>query len=166
MPLADLEFSKGVPVLPPAHSCMICDRKIEETGGRRLIAQPSRGTTLFDHAIKGGFNNFHSCEKLLDDRGLFLILWGEKTFLTQKAIKRVRQDYLAGYRPWFCQGCGYRLCSVCGALLPRPVASDYIYDDGGTVHCPILGADPGCWNPQCSKFRNTSKPYPGWFPTA
>jgi hypothetical protein len=165
MPLADMKFS-GVPVLPPARTCMICDKPIGEIGGRRMVAQRERGTTVLDCAVNGGFRNFQSCEKLLANRELYLVAWGEKSIITREVIERARADYLSGFHPWFCQVCGNRLCYLCGALLPRPVASDYIFDDGGTVHCPILGADPGCLNPGCERFKNSSKPYPGWSRTA
>ena len=139
--------------MPPAATCVVCEKPIKEIGGRRLVAQRFRGTNVFDHTVSGGFENFHSCTRLLDDRELYLVIWGEETFLTGGVINRIKAAYLEGRRPWFCQVCGSRLCHVCGGLLPRPVASDSICDDGGVVHCPILGADPGCWTPECERHR-------------
>jgi len=165
MLLADMNFTL-VPVLPPADTCMICDKPIGEIGGRRMIAQRERGTTVLDYAVNGQFRNFQSCERLLANSELYFVAWGEESIITRAVVQRARADYMAGFHPWFCQVCGNRLCHLCGALLPRPVASDYIFDDGDTLHCPILGADPGCWNPECEKFRNLSKPYPGWSRTA
>ena len=140
--------------LPPARLCLVCERPIEEIGGRRMVAQPLRGTTLLHHPIDDDFRNFRVCIRLFDGRDLYLVAWGEESVFPEKAIERARQDYLAGSRPWFCQVCGRRQCHVCGEVLPRPVASDYVFDDGGIVHCPILGADPGCSNPGCSRFRS------------
>jgi hypothetical protein len=165
MPLADMNFS-GVPVLLPANTCMICDKAIEEIGGRRMIAQRERGTTVLDYAVNGQFRNFQSCERLLANRELYFVAWGEESIFTRAVVQRARADYLTGFRPWFCQVCGNRLCHLCGALLPRPVGSNYIFDDGGDVHCAILGADLSCWTPECEKFTNLSKPYPGWSRTA
>ena len=114
MSIADMSFAEIHEMLP-ARTCMVCEKPIEEIGGRRMVAQPLRGTNVFDRVIHGGFKNFHSCISLLEDRELYLVMWGE--------------------------------------VLPRPVASDYIFDDGGTVHCAILGADPGCWNLDCERHR-------------
>ena len=142
-----------IPQLPPADRCMACEKTIEAIGGRRMVAQPLRGTTLLDHAIEGGYRNFRSCTRLVEDRDLFMVVWGEESVFPEMVIDRARRAYLAGIQPWFCQVCGYRLCHVCHTILPRPVASDYVFDDGYIVHCPILGADPGCSNPECSRFR-------------
>ena len=139
--------------LPPATACVVCERPIQAIGGRRLVAQPRRGSKVFNEAVTGGFKNFHSCTRLLQDRDLHLVIWGEKAFLTEGVINRIKATYLEGRRPWFCQVCGSRSCHLCGGLLPRPVMSDYLFDDGGTVHCPCLGADLGCWNPACERHR-------------
>ena len=156
MSIADLSYAE-IEVLRPAMTCMVCAQSIQDIGGRRLVAQSARGTNVFDHAMSGGFENFHSCTRLRDHRELYLVLWGEGGFLSDEVINRVRATYLEGLRPWFCQVCGSRLCHVCGEILPRPVMSDYVFDDGGTVHCPVLGADPGCWNPQCERHRPYNK---------
>ena len=152
MSIANMRFAE-IQELPPARTCMVCEKTIQETGGRKMVAQPLRGTNVFDRAITGGFENFHSCTGLLEDRELYLVIWGEEEFLSDDVISRIKADYLEGRRPWFCQVCGSRLCHLCGEVLPRPVASDYIFDDGGVVHCPILGADPGCWNLKCERHH-------------
>jgi len=150
--MADLSYAE-IQVLRPAMTCMVCEQTIKDTGGRRLVAQPLRGTNVFEHAMPGGFENFHSCTRLLNHRELYQVIWGEDWFLSDQVINRVKAIYLEGLRPWFCQACGSRLCYSCGEILPRPVMSDYVDDDGGIVHCPCLGADPGCWNPECERHR-------------
>jgi hypothetical protein len=32
--------------------------------------------------------------------------------------------------------------------------ADYIFDGGGVVHCPILGADFGCSNLECARYKD------------
>ena len=140
--------------MPPAPNCMICERTIEEIGGRRMVAQKARGTNVFQHVISEGFENFHSCTRLLEGRELFLVIWGEAAFLSDNVISRIEAEYLEGRRPWFCQVCGKRSCHLCGALERRPVMSDYVCDDGYILHCPSLGADTGCLNPQCTRYKH------------
>ena len=152
MSIAETGFTEVQGFLP-AKACMVCEKPIEAIGGRRLVAQKAHGSNVFNQAITGGFENFHSCTRLLEGRDLYLVLWGGKSFLTDDVIARIKAQYLQGFRPWFCQVCGKRLCHICREILPRPVASDYVFDDGGIVHCPILGADPGCWNPECERHR-------------
>ena len=152
MSLAEMS-SAEIRMLPPAKSCMVCEQPVSEIGGRRLVAQRSHGTNVFDHSMSGGFENFHSCTRLLDDPEIYLVIWGEEHFLTEGVISRVKLAYREGLRPWFCQACGNRLCHACREILPRPMMSDYVFDDGGIVHCPCLGADPGCWNPDCQRHR-------------
>jgi hypothetical protein len=161
MSIADKSLSEIQELLPARH-CMICHKTIGEIGGRRMIAQGFRGIAVSDQVLTKGYKNLQKCVRLIEGRELYLVAWGEKSIITDAVIEQATADYRKGFRPWFCQVCGQRLCHLCGELLPRPVASDYIFDDGGSVHCPILGADPGCWNPECEKFRGNSKPYPGW----
>jgi hypothetical protein len=142
--------------LLPAGQCVICCKPIKEIGGRRMIAQRARGIAVFDEPITRGFENIQSCTQLFEGRELYLLVWGEASLFTQEVEDRARVTYLQGRRPWFCQVCGSRLCHLCGEVLRRPVASDYIFDDGGTVHCPILGADFGCKNPQCERYKDLS----------
>jgi len=113
MSIADLNCAE-IEVLSPAMTCMVCERQIENIGGRRLVAQRSRGTNVFDHAMSEGFENFHSCTRLFDQSELYLVIWGEGRFVSSEVVTRVKAAYRVGLRPWFCQVCGSRLCSACG----------------------------------------------------
>ena len=153
MSIANMSFAEIQEILP-ARTCIVCEKTIKEIGGRKMVAQPLRGTNVFDRVIHGGFKNFHSCTRLLEDRDLYLVTWGEVTFLSDEVISRIKADYLEGRRPWFCQVCGKRSCHLCGALERRPAMSDYVCDDGYILHCPSLGADTGCLNPQCRRYKH------------
>jgi len=142
-------------VLEPADRCVVCGGRIEDIGGRRLVATPHRGFALSDHEVSGGWENFRLCLRLYHEHEVYMVAWGEKDVFSDSAILRALADFQLGRRPWFCQRCGRRACPDCGALLWRPVASDYVFDDGQIVHCAILGADPGCWNPECARFRSS-----------
>ena len=72
---------------------------------------------------------------------------------TDEAIERVRQDYLAGFRPWLCQKCTGRVCRKCGVPINYPLGSDVLYDNGCSSHVPILPFDPGCSNKACESYK-------------
>jgi hypothetical protein len=141
--------------LLPADRCMVCQKTIADVGGRRLVAQPSRGTTITDRYLTGGWKNFRLCIQLLKGKELYMAFWGEESIFNYEVIQRAISDYQNGTKPWFCQVCGKRTCHICGEMLWRPVISDYVFKDGHVVYCPCLGADPGCWNPKCKRYRPT-----------
>lgn len=123
-------------------------KKIEEIGGRRLIAQRLRGVTLSTKYQGGGNPDYpHQSTLLYDDLEIYNDVWGEKSMWTKEAIQRARQSYLNGRRPWFCQVCGCRACSECGAPINLPVGSDVLYENGCSSHCAILPVAPWMLQP-------------------
>ena len=138
----------------PAQTCMSCQKPIELIGGQRMIAQSERGTMILAEAIDSGLDNFRQCTKLFEDRELYFVAWGEESVFSDQVINRAREDFLAGKRPWFCQKCGKRQCHLCGEPTGRPLGSDYIFDDGHTLHSANLGYNPGCINLDCKNFRD------------
>ena len=141
--------------LLPAPSCVICEKTLEQIGGRRITAQQLRGMAVWDvewtvHDRK----NLQYCERLIDDQNIYLNVWGEGDVWTPDVIERIKNTYLSGVRPWMCQGygCGNRQCPECGKANNLPVASDLLYDDGRNPHLMIIPADCGCVNQDCKKF--------------
>jgi len=145
---SDLKYRR-----PPADRCVICEKTIEETGGRRIIAQHSRGVKL-GKRYEGGGNpeRPHKSIKLYPESDTYVVVWGEKEFWTDARIKRAIQDYQDGRHPWFCQVCGLRTCSLCGSPINDPVGSATISAGGCVGQSPLLGVDPGCTNPECKKY--------------
>ncbi len=137
----------------PGSRCVICGKSLEEVGGRRIIAQEARGILIADKPTKGGSHPVHKSVKI-DSLPLYLTIWGEKEMWCDKTIKRAVQVVSNGKKPWFCQICGKRDCSVCGQPINYPVASDVLYDNGGSSHCMIIPCDPGCINPACEKYKD------------
>jgi hypothetical protein len=140
--------------LKPAHSCVICNKTLDQIGGRRLVAQQLRGITL-SNKYQGGGNKDYSYKsfKFSEDSDDYVVVWGEKSLWEKAAINRAISDYQAGKRPWFCQKCGLRGCSTCGEPINYPMGSGVIDGNGCYSHCPIHPIDPGCINKSCSKYK-------------
>ena len=154
--LSEKSFAK-VHRLPPAQECLVCRKDIQLIGGQRMVAQTLRGTTVSEEFVVGGYQNFRQCARLLEDRDLYLITWGEPDIFSNEALDRARNEYLSGKHPWFCQKCGKRQCSLCGEPIGRPLASTYILDDGRTFYAALSGYNPGCINSGCKNYRYWSQ---------
>lgn len=142
--------------LLPAATCVICGNALDQIGGRRITAQDCRGMTVTNTKNGGGHKHFRRWIRLFDDRDIYVLVWGEKSIITDAVIERIRKTYLEGFRPWFCQayGCGNRQCSKWGKAMNLPVASDILYDDGRNPHVMVISANMGCVNVNCEKFRD------------
>ena len=147
--------------LLPAATCVVCGRTPGEIGGRRITAQKLRGMTVTRTKSSGGRENFRRWIRLPDGRNIYVLVWGEKSMMTEAVIGRIKTTYLDGFRPWFCQayGCGNRQCSDRGKAMNLPVASDLLYDDGRNPHLIVIPADLGCVNINCKRFRDFGE---GW----
>jgi hypothetical protein len=156
--------------MPTARTCLICQQPIEKIGGKKMIRNTWRGTSVSDKPIREGpvhktvFANdsgvhfaFRSCRKLLHQPELHLNIWGADRLNSERVINRAIKEYLEGTQPWFCQKCGYRQCSHCGEPHAWLAYGDYAYDDGGRGYYTMganLGACPPCINPKCEKYRS------------
>jgi len=135
-------------ICKPAKYCIFCGKTIAEIGGRRIIAQNSRGCTLSENPSQSKDRKYIP---LSEANEAYLVIWGEDRLWTGEAVVRAKDAYLRGERPWFCQICGSRQCSTCGNPSYIPAGSDVINGDGKIVHYAMLGADTGCSNPRCKK---------------
>lgn len=133
---------------------MVCNRTQREAGGRRLVAQPLRGTRVSSKPDGGAERNHICCIRLSARKERYLAVWGEQSLFTGDVIDRARAECENGRRPWFCQVCGQRACRHCGAPERRPAISDYVCPDGRILHCPSLGADTGCLNRKCRRYKH------------
>lgn len=148
---------------PPADTCVLCGKSLQDIGGYRIVTQKLRGIGLSETRQGGGNKDFPKQSfKLYDDRDVYVVVWGEPAKWTEAAKKRTRDQYRAGYRPWMCSVCAERKCRNCGAPINYPMGSDVLYDNGCSSHVPIFPFDPGCTNPACSRYKEWEKimPYP------
>ncbi len=144
-------------VRPPAQTCVLCDKTVEEVGGYRLVSQKLRGVSLSDKPIRRGKYS-HQAVKLYDDLNVYMLVWGEPEKWTDSAIEKAKDEYKTGHKPWFCQVCGERKCSTCGAPINRPMGSDVLYASGCCSHLAIHPIDPGCVNKECSRYKEAGNP--------
>lgn len=120
----------------PASECVICEKTIDEAGGRRIIAQHLRGISLSKKYQGGGNTNSpRRSFSLNEENSLFMVVWGD--IWTDESINRALQEFHSSRHPWFCQICGKRTCFECKYPINMPVGSDCIYENGSTSHCPI-----------------------------
>ncbi len=140
----------------PAQKCVICQKTIEEVGGRRIVAQSFRGSGISKTYQGGGNKDYpYRSFKISDWDNRYLVVWGE--FWTDESIQLALKTIRNGKSPWFCQKCGYRRCSECGEPINIPAASDVIDDHGNVRHCMIFPVDLGCINPKCKKYKDLTK---------
>lgn len=136
--------------LAPASGCLLCGTSIEDAGGRRLYASQSRGVCLAPQPPRAETASRRvRSEPFAADPALRINVWGEPDRFDDALFERARALFEQGMAPWFCQGCGDRVCDVCGAPLLRPHGYDVIEDDGSTLHVAPLGGSTGCTNRAC-----------------
>tara|TARA_R110002049_G_scaffold307975_1_gene510440 strand:+ start:7586 stop:8089 length:504 start_codon:yes stop_codon:yes gene_type:complete len=139
---------------PPAEKCIFCNKKIEEIGGSRIIAQKLRGVILSTKPQSGGKKDTPRQSYKLDDKtDRYVVVWGEKELWTASAIERARNEFLSKHSPWYCQICGARKCSKCNSPINYPMGSDILDEDGYSSHCAIFPVNPGCSNKECEEYK-------------
>ena len=134
--------------LSPADTCIFCGKRLDEIGGKRIVAQNSRGIILAKKPWHG-----RKSFKLSDDKEVYLVVWGGKHEWTASMMEKAKETYAQGKRPWYCQICGGHTCSECGSPRKLPMGADILDEDGISRHVPILPCDLGCINPKCKKYR-------------
>jgi len=138
----------------PDEQCVICGKTIEEVGGQRIASQPRRGI-WFSPTYKGGGNPAAPHKSIkLNEAPLYLVVCGEKEMWTDLAIERAVSSYRRGRRAWFCQVCGHRTCSTCGAPINLPMGSEILHTNGSITYCNIIPFNPGCINPACKNYKD------------
>ena len=150
----EILFSDLSLIRPPAKRCVFCNNTIQDIGGKRLVAQSLRGIVLSTTTHGGGTKDYpYQSIKLYDNSEIYMVVWGEADKWTESVIARAKHEYRSGKQPWFCQICGERKCSECGSPLNYPMGSDILFGNGSLSHAAILPIDPGCNNPDCSKYK-------------
>ena len=141
------------PVPSPASHCVICQKSLDEVGGKRIVAQQLRGVIISKEYRGGGNPDYPYRSFKISPTPLYLTVWGEMSMWPEDAIQRAVDDFQKGKASWFCQICGKRACSVCGAPINYPMGSDILNDNGSSSHCGIMPFNPGCINPRCKNFK-------------
>ena len=137
----------------PAESCIVCNKQLKEVGGKRIIAQISRGIVISDKYQEGNGGKYpRQYYKLTENPDKYLTIWG-KELQKDGIIERAEREYAEGKQSWFCQVCGNRTCEECGAPIQFLVGSDILDDDGNSSHIPILPVSQGCINPKCKRYK-------------
>ena len=137
----------------PAETCAICDRPFSEIGGVRIYWTASRTVLVMHRNVPfPNLERFSAVRLEGKYSEMFLIYSGDGW--TQETIDRTVIQANDGLAPWFCQKCGNRSCSRCGAPLRVAAACEVLHDDGTTGHMPTIpSAARGCINPACERYR-------------
>ena len=138
----------------PADNCLLCDKPLNEIGGRMIISQRLRGISLSSKYLGGGNKDYpYQSIKLYDEGNLYVTVWGDKSIWTVDIINKAKSEFLNKKHPWFCQVCGQRVCNKCGQSINYPAGSDIISEDGSFSHCAMLPINLGCINVSCENYR-------------
>ncbi|MBO1270837.1 hypothetical protein J3L11_04130 [Shewanella sp. 4t3-1-2LB] len=139
-------------MLPPADTCVVCEKHLSEIGGYRLTAGGSKGIFICHKAdmtkrLGDGVLSLN-CNAALELR-----YFGDDKFWTKDVLKRAVIQAESGKYPWFCQCCGGYACKDCGAPLFYPPGTDVIHDDGKHLHCAIFPVPRKCINAECDNYK-------------
>jgi len=136
----------------PAERCVICSRTLEEVGGLRIVAQDYRGYAFSDKPERGGQKDIpRQSFKVSEVDKRFIVFWGK--MWNCESITRAIDELKSGKRPWFCQICGVRACTECGAPIRLAMGSEILHDNGSIGHMAIFPCHGGCCNPNCKYYR-------------
>lgn len=132
---------------PPAPTCALCDRSVEEVGGIRITWSGQAGVVSrsSDRPI-GRVPRSALLFPLPRPHSGELLLWPPD----EGALGRAVTQWLARFRPWVCQTCAGRTCDRCGSPTIAPYGCDTLGGDGRSGHYPILPGPAGCIREGCS----------------
>ncbi len=136
----------------PSSHCLLCEKTIDEIGGKRVVAQKTLGTYISATYRGGGDPDFPDLSIKIDD-ARYILFCGKKGMWTDELIEKVKEIYFNNEHPWFCQKCAGKTCHICGEILNNPIGSDVIYDDGCISHVAVLCYNPGCVNESCENHK-------------
>ncbi len=135
----------------PSDTCIVCNKRLEEVGGKRIIAQRLRGVIISDQYQEGDQEYPRRSYTLSENPDRYLVIWGEEELWTEDVIRRAKEEYTEGRQSWFCQVCGNRTCKACGSPIDTPMGSTILGDDGSSCHIAILPGTVKCINSDCGK---------------
>ena len=144
----------------PAARCVVCEKTIDEIGGVRLVATHRHSIILCTPDVPlGSIRHPARTIRLTGNhRDVIFSMFGEAIW-TDEVVERIVEVGMAGLRPWFCQVCAdIHLCRVCGSPLTRVPTSDYLEDNGRSIHSPsVSGYAQSCPNSNCQNFRSQNE---------
>ena len=132
---------------PPAPTCVFCDRKLAEIGGRRVTWSTFAGVVVrASREAIGTIPHAALVEPLSPPyRGALLVVWPPDTEAADRAVEQWENRL----RPWACQRCAGRTCGRCGSPEKHPFGTDVLGDDGCVRHVPLLPGPAGCVRDGC-----------------
>lgn len=130
----------------PAPACAVCESRLEQVGGRRVVASRHRGVQLYAAETTLAEIETPSRVARLSTRE-FVVTFGP---WSPEEHMRAVEAALEGYQPWICQRCAGSTCHRCGSPLTVPIASTLVQDDGTLSHLMIVPKRETCINPECS----------------
>ncbi len=133
--------------LIPTERCIFCAKSLEETGGRRLLGRKISGYSISEYPKGGGNKDYPNRYIKIEDKKYF-IYWDMGNRWNKENINKAIEDIKDGLTPWYCQSCGSRLCSECGAPVINPACTDILNENGTISHCAPL-APHRCINDNC-----------------
>ena len=141
--------------IPPADQCLLCEKRLHEMGGVRLVATNEKYHVGLSGNRSGGGNpeSPYRSKWLFQGRDTWVVIRGPNDVITDEIHEQARQTFLSLRHPWFCQLCAQRQCSQCGEPMNRPPAADVIRPTGCISHISILPVDLGCINKDCSRYQ-------------
>ena len=140
---------------PPADTCCLCGRTIEQVDGRRMVATAAAGVVR-RHAndpLRGLGNPPAQVHRIGGKfKDMVLCFWG--SCWTEQGILRALEQAGRGLTPWICQPCAGYGCPECGA--PHfYTRGGVLHDDGKIAHAAALpiGNAKRCINENCSNYH-------------
>lgn len=138
----------------PYSRCAVCNRTLEETGGKRLVSTHTFSVSVCNPQTPIG-NLRHPARTIRLDgvfRDVIVAMFGPRLW-TDESVTHIREAIQEGFRPWFCQRCAERdLCPTCGSPMTTVPGANHMEDDGRVWHQPYfmgMGNAYRCTNGSC-----------------
>lgn len=140
----------------PHERCVVCDKTLEESHGKRLVATHSHAIRVCTPCTSLGelLHPTRTIRLAGDFRDVIVVMSGQQLW-TDQVVRRVERACYSEDRPWFCQRCACNsLCPKCGTPLTTVPLTDWLDDDGCVVHsAAFIGQVRECPNPACDANR-------------
>ena len=130
----------------PAPSCSLCERTLDEVGGRRITWCTQAAVIVRSHQDPiGNLPQPVLLVPLPKPHAGALLMWPPN----KSALDRALTQWIDRLRPWICQACSGRTCERCGSPTMAPHGSDTLHDDGRVGHFALLPGPTGCIREGC-----------------
>ncbi len=147
------------PKRPPAGRCCGCERRLEEIGGDRILAEADLlGEHPLDESRLPSGEAVGLVMEMLEGRRPIRVVGRNWALIPEDrrpaVARRAAEDRLEGKEAWICQPCVRDVCPVCETPYRLPRGWRIVGEDGAISYASgFMSWMIGCRNPACRNHR-------------